>query len=290
MIDAGVSMTFLAVGAGLVLVGVLVLWRHSTAASCPRHSRLAGRVATILAWVCLLTGTSLGVYAVSRGADMNRLFSAVAAAFRNWLAAFNQQPSKPYEPPALPQPEAEQVVDRLIDMGYLKFVSDSKRADVRRQLIEAATKRYLDSDWDDECVAGDMRSYPADREDLAEGQVGATILLMQPVLEREGVKLDRVVDDFGDERYEVVINGQQHLIYDGDGGEDSWSLALKRLVEIVDGLLETAGSSERLFAVYGGNDGRVILLTEEMQDYIESIGDVMDPKWMPRRVDKAESR
>jgi hypothetical protein len=62
------------------------------------------------------------------------------------------------------------------------------------------------------------------------------------------------------------------------------------LVEIVDGLLETAGSSERLFAVYGGNDGRVILLTEEMQDYIESIGDVMDPKWMPRRVDKAESR
>ena len=94
-----------------------------------------------------------------------------------------------------------------------------------------------------------------------------------------------MVDDFGDKKYEVVINGKPQLIYEGDGGDDSWPLALKRLLEITNGLLEEAGSGERLYFSYSGNDGRVVLLTPEMQDYIESIGDVMDYKWMPRRVE-----
>ena len=56
-------------------------------------------------------------------------------------------------------------------------------------------------------LAADLRSYPADNEDLAEGQVGAAILLMKPVLEKEGVRLKSVVDDFGDEKYQIVMNG-----------------------------------------------------------------------------------
>jgi len=180
-------------------------------------------------------------------------------------------------------------LDRLIGMGFLKFVPDQHRADVRLQLVATATKGYLDSDWNDDCVATDLRGYPADNEDLAEGQVGATILLMKPVLEREGVKLDTVLDECGDEMYEVVINGQRHLIYEGDGGEDSWTLALKRLLEIVNGLLEQAGSAERLYGMYAGNDGRVVLLTEAMYDYIESLGDVFDSSWMPYSVGQLEA-
>jgi hypothetical protein len=168
----------------------------------------------------------------------------------------------------------------------LKFVPESKRADVRWQLAMCATNRYLDSAWDDDYVTADRRSYPADNEDLAEGNVGKTILLMKPVLEQEGVTLSSVVDDFGDRKYEVVINGQRHLIYEGDGGADRWVLALKRLLEITNGLLKEAGSNERLFAVYGGNEGRVILLTPEMHAHIASIGDVMDHGWMPRGAEQ----
>jgi hypothetical protein len=32
----------------------------------------------------------------------------------------------------------------------------------------------------------------------------------------------------------------------------------------------------------------VILLTEAMMDYLESIGDVLDHGWMPRRVEEVE--
>ena len=94
------------------------------------------------------------------------------------------------------------------------FVAEPQRAKVRSQLVESATKRYLDSDWDDSGVSADRRGYPADNEKLAEGNVGDPILLMKPVLEQEGVKLDTVVDDFGDERYQVIVNGKPYLVYE----------------------------------------------------------------------------
>jgi hypothetical protein len=283
---AGVNMTSLvigAVGAGLIALGVAALWRQSRATSCPKDSCLAGGVAVVLAWACLLAGIGLFGFAICQGPDLKRLLSTAAAGLKRWVGI---KESPPNTPPVLPYAGAEPIVDRLIEMGYLKFVPASKRADVRRQLVKTATRRYLDSDWNDYGVAADLRGYPADNEHLAEGEVGKTILLMRKVLEQEGVKLDNAADDFGNQKYEVVINGQRHLIYKGNGDGDSWALALKRLLEIVNGLLEEAGSEERLYAIYGGNDGRVILLTPEMQDYLESIGDVLDHDWMPRREEE----
>jgi hypothetical protein len=83
--------------------------------------------------------------------------------------------------------------------------------------------------------------------------------------------------------------GSPRMVVSNDDERYLWMLSLKRLLEIVNGLLEEAGSAERLYAIYGGNDGRVILLTPEMQDYIESIGDVLDDGWMPRRVEQIEA-
>ena len=209
--------------------------------------------------------------------------------FGDWIDRWTGREQVTVRKPSLSTAEAEKVVDRLVGMGYLKFVPESQRADVRLQLVETATKGYLDSEWNDDCVAADLRSYPADNEDLAEGQVGATILLMKPVLEQEGVKLDTVVDDFGDEKYEVVINGQRHLIYEGDGGGDSWV----RGAEAAAGDRQRAVGASRVQRTavrdLRRQRGRVILLTPEMHDYIESLGDVFDSGWMPYPVEQLEA-
>ncbi len=228
---------------------------------------------------------------------MKRVLSTIAVCLGLWGC------QKPAPPPQSTSEcadsecaDAEVIVDRLVDMGYLKFVPDDQQADVRRQLTDTAIEGYLETEWNEDCVSVDLRSYPADNENLAEGDIGATILLMRPVLEREGVTLDSVEDEFGgtdskpgDEGYRVLINGETDVIYkSGDvPSADLWSLSLQRLLEIVNGLLEDAGSSERLYGMYGGNDGRVILLTPEMHNYIDSMGDVLDSDWMPY---SAESR
>lgn len=197
-----------------------------------------------------------------------------------------------HKPPTLSQAEAEEVVDRLIGMGFLTFVAEPQRATIRSQLVQSATQRHLDSEWDDNGVSADRRGYPADNEKLAEGQVGAAIVLMKPVLEMEGVKLESVLDDFSDERYQVEINGKPHLIYDRNAVEPGKTagVALTRLLEIVSKLLEQAGSNERLYGSYSGNDGRVILLTPEQHAYFRSLAGVLDYRWMPYPAGEVEDR
>jgi hypothetical protein len=199
-----------------------------------------------------------------------------------------QRPVSPSSARALTRSEAERVVDRLIGMGWLKYVPESKRKQVRSQLVVAASHGGLDSDRDPNGVSADRRSYPADTMGLAAGGIGKCVLLMKPILEREGVKLDEVEDNWHEEKYQVLINREPVLVYDGKEA-DSERASLERLLEIVNNLLEDAKSDERLFAFYRGKDGRVILLSEEMQDYVESLGDVLNEDWMPYTVEDVES-
>jgi hypothetical protein len=133
----------------------------------------------------------------------------------------------------------------------------------------------------------EKRTYPADSEELAEGRTGEIILLMQDVLSREGVSLHSVEDDFQDDRYDVVIDGRRYAIHDTNilATWGSWTIAAKRLLDIVNGLLRTAGSSEQLYGICGGNEGRVIFLTAEMYEFVKSSGLVTDDREMPYPAD-----
>jgi hypothetical protein len=179
--------------------------------------------------------------------------------------------------------DVETAVDRLIGMGYLKYVPPCFAAAIRDQLINTMRRGYLESTWDDECVSKDRRNYPADSEDLAEGCLGEFLWLLKDVLHEEGVRLQAVQDDPQDDRYEVLVNGRRHLIYDADTLENGniWGVAAKRFLEIVNDLLKQASSKERLYGIYGGNDGRVILLTEEMYEFLHAPELKIDPQWMP---------
>jgi hypothetical protein len=178
---------------------------------------------------------------------------------------------------------ASAIVDHVIAMGFLKYVPESERSRLRGQLVESVRRGYLDTDWDDACNSADLRGYDADNEDLAEGDIGKCILAMRNVLAREGVRLTGVEDDYGEQEYVVVVNGQRHPIYTSDDAttKNTWGIALKRLLEIVNGLLERAGSKERLYGVFGGNEGRIILLTPEMHEYLRSCQGVFDNRSMP---------
>jgi hypothetical protein len=108
---------------------------------------------------------------------------------------------------------------------------------------------------------------------------------MKPVLRTEGVRIDSVEDDFNEEGYHVRIDGNLHVIWDrSEAAKGSvWTLATKRCLEIVDGLLEEAGSRERVWGVYGGNDGRFILLTPDLHQVLADPGLGVDPDGIPYR-------
>jgi hypothetical protein len=177
----------------------------------------------------------------------------------------------------------EQVVERLIGMGYFKFLPDSEWAVAREELVASVSRGYLGTEWNEDCISRERRTYPADSEELAEGGTGELILLMRDVLAQEGVLLHSVEDDVRDDRYDVVIDRRAYPIYDSNilATWDSWTIATKRLLEIVNELLRTAGSDEQLYGCYGGNDGRAMLMTAMMYDLVRSSRLITDRCEMP---------
>ena len=169
--------------------------------------------------------------------------------------------------------QAVQLVDELIRLGYMKFADQRMHDDLRNQLIDTVRNGYLGTELDDRCAGLDRRQYHADNEWLAEGAIAECIEQLEDVFRQERVQLTEVVDHFGQDRYEVSINGERHLIYtqryverssDLNYGADVWTVAAMRTLEIINMLFERAGSSERAFMFSGGNDGTLWVLTEEI--------------------------
>jgi hypothetical protein len=179
----------------------------------------------------------------------------------------------------------EQAVDRLIGMGYFKFLPESEWGVGRHELIASMSQGYLGTEWNKNCVSRENRTYPADSEELAEGRMGEFILLIREILSREGVQLHSIEDDFRDERYDVVIDGRIYPVHDTNilVTWSSWTIAAKRFLEIVNDLLRTTDSGERLYGIHGGNDGRAIFLTAEMYDLLQSSPLISDHREMPYR-------
>jgi hypothetical protein len=173
---------------------------------------------------------------------------------------------------------------RLIDLGYLKYVPESQRRAVAEQILGNMREGNIDGDWDDQCNSSDRRCYSADNEDLSEGGMVECLLSLKEVLYQEGVKLESVEDDFRDGHYDLLVNGERFMVHYA-GQEDSWAIYFKRLLEIVNELLLRAGSRERLYGMYGGNEGRVIFLTDEMYDYLSTLPWVRRRGSMPFRPD-----
>jgi hypothetical protein len=149
-------------------------------------------------------------------------------------------------------PGAQELAQRLSELGLFEYLdsAEARRAEaaVASEGIEAVWRVELGRD----VMAGDA-------EDLAEGGVGEFLEELSAHLSRRGVPLPDVEDIFNDERtlYQVKVGDQRHTIYDVEGSDADvataagglWGLAWARAFDIVNGLLESAGSRERAYTL-----------------------------------------
>jgi len=102
-----------------------------------------------------------------------------------------------------------------------------------------------------------------------------------------GAELVEVVeDDGGGERYALVAGDRDIPIWSADDDTaDSWDLATRVTLALLNELLTAHGSPERAFAVLGGNDLAIAFATPEMARIINAAPEVVDPlhdgTWTP---------
>jgi hypothetical protein len=171
--------------------------------------------------------------------------------------------------------ERLRLIDALEAMG---FYSHTPREQVARVKAEAATSAYLFG-------SDTRRDYDADAEELAEGNVADFVRDLSAFLDREGVRIESLDQDFEiGGGYSVTVSGTRYEMYSREECEtgDIWLLTAKRAIAMVNDLLITAQSNERVFALYGGNDLRAIFLTPQMHELIVASG-LLAPTEIPVR-------
>ena len=99
------------------------------------------------------------------------------------------------------------------------------------------------------------------------------------VLKKIGLELQKISDENDEHgRYYVLIDGIEYEIYSALQSNNSWRLAFRRTLEVVNELLEKIGTKERLYGCVSGdvfdnlfdsNDGNMVLLTDELVKVIK---------------------
>ena len=150
-------------------------------------------------------------------------------------------------------------------------------------------KSELVSIWDDNSsTPKDYRYYFCDNETLYE-EGGFTDMLkeLKPTFDKIGLKLNETdhyeVWDTTNKwlNHTITINGVNYVIFK-NFKEMGWGEAVQRFVEILNDQLSKQNKEDRIYPVSGGNDGRIIFLSNEQFEYIDSI--YKNPNWKPLKV------
>ncbi len=168
------------------------------------------------------------------------------------------------------------LLETLESLGFYQYVAPEQIDDLKQ---EALATGYIFG-WE-----GTARDYEADAENLAEGGVHEFLAKIAPFLTTQGVQIDSIEEHFRDTGYRITINGREYELYSGAelASANIWELTTTRAFGIVNTLLREAGSSERVFVLYGGNDLHAVFLTTEMYEVLRRAA-VLPPQEMPMSV------
>jgi hypothetical protein len=214
---------------------------------------------------------------------------------------------KPGFKPVMSREDAERIVDGLLGLGYLNYVPEAERAEVREQLVDSAHLGLFAADWyefetpdgSEGQATRDRRTFWTDAENLADGCVASYLKEMKPTLFIESVRLEIAEDrwiktgidneHWKGKRYEALINDRTYIVYDSSNARvdlDTWGLGHKRLVEIINDLLIDAGSSVRAYGVGSCNDAQVMLLAPEQYEYLRNYQESFQRGFFPVPVEE----
>ncbi|MBI2838392.1 MAG: hypothetical protein HYX75_08765 [Acidobacteria bacterium] len=221
-----------------------------------------------------------------------------------------------------PAPELANLVADIERAGFFKYAPSSKRPDLREEILKSGflfpegTRRVYGADAEDLAEQGVM-AFVSDISPFLRLQ-GINIPLRE---EKRGMRRVRnpqtgdvtemnhvvfVVDDKipGDPAHPFLTPLSEELPESGDyyrvtmghhiqeiwnrsmSASQYWEAGMCHTFILINWLLQEAGSSERVFGLYGGNDGSAVFLTQSEFEMIRDSPAVKesDKPWEPYEV------
>lgn len=172
------------------------------------------------------------------------------------------------------------LINKLKELNYFKYIPESEMELALEKAKESLEEEVLSIDFDlyDETgvlASRDRRSFGIDGEDLAEGGIEEQLKDIEKILDSEDFVIDEISQEGGTgDGYKVTVNGKEYRVYEESEitSDDLWTLALIGLMKISNDIFAESGSTAKLYATHGGNDGAVYILTPEQYDLMIQNG------------------
>jgi hypothetical protein len=169
----------------------------------------------------------------------------------------------------------QMVVDTLESLDYFKFTEPGQLDLLKKEIRETydqhkalATINSLKPPLEPWC----RRLYFCDGEILFElGGLVEYLTDVTSTFEKLGIPLAWSDEYFSRDAREhtIVVNGKKYIAFKGDPRHSSaWSRATKLFVELLNDQLLLHHSDERVYPILGGNEGRIVFLTQPQYDFI----------------------
>jgi len=174
---------------------------------------------------------------------------------------------------------AHDFVDHLEQLGYFKYTNKEGVGFLKSEII-----KYYDPDselisiWNDTTnTPWDCRNYLCDGEAVFElGGIKALLDELSLAFDKFGFKcvVTNHMETWDAARHElnhsITLNDTNYILFE-NFKETGWGEAVLKIAQALNKELAKQSIDERIYLASGGNDGRLIFLTNDLYEYIYKV-------------------
>lgn len=170
----------------------------------------------------------------------------------------------------------KEIVAELSKLDFFKLTDKSDLKITKAEFeISYNELSFFEGLMKEDLIFTDNRFYFIDSETLFEG--GGLIQYLETVkLSFDKLNLKLVFsEEYNNQtekywKHTIRLNGKEYIAFDNDFSENDWGISYLNFIEMLNSELKLQQSKEQFYPITSGNDGRIVLLTNEQFEFVKS--------------------
>lgn len=169
----------------------------------------------------------------------------------------------------------KEIVVELSKLDFFNLTDKSNLKTTKTEFEKSYNELvFFEGLMNEDLIFTDNRFYFIDSETLFEG--GGLIQYLEIVkLSFEKLNLKLVFsDEYNNQtekhwKHTIRLNGKEYVAFDNDFGKNDWGISYLKFIEMLNSELKLQNSKEQFYPISSGNDGKMVLLTEEQFEFVK---------------------
>ncbi|MBF4487640.1 hypothetical protein [Flavobacterium sp. CSZ] len=170
----------------------------------------------------------------------------------------------------------KEIVAELSKLDFFKLTDKSDLKITKAEFeISYNELSFFEGLMKEDLIFTDNRFYFIDSETLFEG--GGLIQYLETVkLSFDKLNLKLVFsEEYNNQtekhwKHTIRLNGKEYVAFDNDFSENDWGISYINFIEMLNSELKLQQSKEQFYPITSGNDGRIVLLTNEQFEFVKA--------------------